>query len=278
MEEKLGKFKRWFLENFAKTAFNKDRVFPAISGPAAHIHLKETAVPKARHRPIPVPFNFKEPVRQALWKDMEKGITFPVPVSMPTDWCSTMVITAKKYGNPRKTGLPFQLVLQVPLKTEKSILDAINEYHSIPLDKESHPLTTFIIEWGKFRYLRMPQGYLASGDTYTRKYDEIIKDIPCKVKIVNDTLLYDSSIERAFYHIFDFPLQCVKNGIKLNRQIPVLSGYGTVWRPTNNSCWSDPMIQVMLNFPVPRTITDTRPWLDPMSMPRLPGWCVQSTR
>ena len=47
-------------------------------------------------------------------------------------------------------------------------------------------------------YLRMPQGYLASGDTYTHRYNEIIKDTLYKVKIVDDTLLYDSSIEGTF--------------------------------------------------------------------------------
>ena len=65
-------------------------------------------------------------------------------------------------------------------------------------------------------YLRMPQGYLASGDAYTHRYNEIIKDTPDKVKIVDDTLLYDSSIEGSFYHTFDFLLQCAKNRIVLN--------------------------------------------------------------
>ena len=84
-EDNIGKLKRWLLERFAKTAFNKDGVFPAMSGPTAHIHLKEGTVPKARHNPIPVPFNFKEPVRQAIWKDVERGIIVPVPVGMPTE-------------------------------------------------------------------------------------------------------------------------------------------------------------------------------------------------
>ena len=69
----------------------------------AHIHLKEGAVPKARHSPIPMPFLLKEPVRQALWEDVIRGIITPVPVGMPTDWCSTMVITAKKNGKPWRT-------------------------------------------------------------------------------------------------------------------------------------------------------------------------------
>ena len=155
---------------------------------------------------------------------------------MPTDWCSTMVITAKKNGKPRRTidyqhlnsqckwethhmGSPFQLALQVPPNQKKTLLEAADGYHSLPLDKESQPLTTFITKWGRFMYLRMPQGYLASGDTYTRRYNEVIKDVPRKVKIVDNTLLYNSNIEGAFFHTFDFLLHCAKNGIVLNREI-----------------------------------------------------------
>ena len=85
------------------------------------------------------------------------------------------------------------------------------------LDEESQWLITFIIEWGRFMYLRMPQSYLASGDDYTQRYDEIIEDIPTKVKIVDNTLVYNSIIEGAFYHTFDFLLQYAKNEILFNR-------------------------------------------------------------
>ena len=115
-------------------------------------------------------------------------------------------------------GSLFQLALQVPPNQKKTVLDAVDGYHSVPLDKESQPLTTFITEWGRFMYLRMPQGYLASGDAYTRRYDEVIKDVPRKVKILDDTLLYDSNIEGAFFHTFNFLLHCAKNGIVLNRE------------------------------------------------------------
>ena len=64
----------------------------------------------------------------------------------------------------------------------------------------------------------MPQGYLASGDAYTRRYDEIIKNVPRKIKIVNNTLLFDKNIEDAFYHTLDYLLLCEKNGIVLNRE------------------------------------------------------------
>ena len=64
----------------------------------------------------------------------------------------------------RHATLPFQLAIQVPSNTKKTVLDAVNGYYSVILDEESQKLTTFITEWGRFMYLRIPLGYLASGD------------------------------------------------------------------------------------------------------------------
>ena len=57
---------------------------------------------------------------------------------------------------------------------------------------------------------------MASGDVYTRRYDDIIADFPRKQKIVDDVLLYDHDIETALYHEFDFLVLCYKNGITIN--------------------------------------------------------------
>ena len=65
-------------------------------------------------------------------------------------------------------------------------------------------------------YLRLPQGYLASGDAYTRRYDELIKEVPRKIKIVDDCLLYNHTIEQAFYHVWDYLQLYANNGIALN--------------------------------------------------------------
>ena len=79
-----------------------------------------------------------------------------------------------------------------------TVLDVVDGYHATELDEESQPLTTFVTEWGHYMYLCMPQGFLVAGDAYTHRYDEVIKDIPRKVKCVDDTLLCDSSIEEFF--------------------------------------------------------------------------------
>ena len=72
---------------------------------------------------------------------------------------------------------PFLAACQIPPNTRKTILDAVDGYHAIEPDAQSQPLTTFITEWGRYMYLHLLQGYLASGDAYTRRYDEVIKNI-----------------------------------------------------------------------------------------------------
>ena len=110
----------------------------------------------------------------------------------------------------------------------------------------------------------MPQGYLASGDAYTCRYNVIIKDTPLKVKIVDDIRLYDSSIDGAFYHTFDFLLLCVKNGIAFNTDkfqfCQDVVQFGSLLITPSGVTPSESILQAILNFPVPRTITDARSW------------------
>ena len=153
----------------------------------AHIHLKPPGyIPYAHHVPIPVPFHWKEEVKLSLDNDIAKNIIEPVPISEPVEWYSRMIVVPKKDGRSRRTvdlqqlnkqcqrethlyQPPFQLACQIPPNVKKTVLDAVDGYHAIPLDGASKPLTTFIAEWGWFRSNRLPQGYLAAGDAYTRR-------------------------------------------------------------------------------------------------------------
>ena len=56
---------------------------------------------------------------------------------------------------------------------------------------------TFITPWGRYRYKTAPQGYIASGDWYTRRYGEP------ETECVDDVLLWPDPIEERFvYHLF----------------------------------------------------------------------------
>ena len=71
------------------------------------------------------------------------------------------------------------------------------------MDNLSKEATIFITEWGRYSYRRAPQGFHAPGDAYNRRFDDITMDIPRKTKTVDDSLLWDNSIEDAFWHTLE---------------------------------------------------------------------------
>ena len=132
-----------------------------LTGPPAKIHIKSGAVPYARHSPIPILYHWKEAVKASWDRDVERGVIAPVPIGTPVTWCSPMVVVAKADGTPRRTidyqrlnaqclrethhtASPFQLASQAPANTKKSVIDAVDGFHSVDLHPDSRPLTTFI--------------------------------------------------------------------------------------------------------------------------------------
>ena len=111
--------------------------------------------------------------------------------------------------------------------------------------------------------LRIPQGYLASGDAYTRRYDEIVKNVPRKIKIIDDTLLFDKNIEDTFYHTLYYLLMCEKNGIVLKREkfqfcLDVVQFGGLQITSSVTPC--DNQQNAISSFPTRKNITDARSW------------------
>ena len=80
-----------------------------------------------------------------------------------------------------------------------TVLDAWNGYHSVPLYENDHHLTTFITPCGQHRYEVAPQAYIASGDGYTRRYDEIVARIPNRTKCIDDALLWGDTLKESFF-------------------------------------------------------------------------------
>ena len=99
----------------------------------------------------------------------------------------------------------------VPANKYKSTPDCVDGYHVIELDQHK---TTFLMEWGKFRYRRAPKGYLSSGDSYGRYTDTILEDSPSSPetrdwgKIVDDIINWSDTIEGAFHRISSLLSHC----------------------------------------------------------------------
>ena len=160
--------------------------------------------------------HWQEKVKADLDRDVRYGVIEPVPVGEPITWCHRMVICPKKNGEPRRTvdfqplnayatrethhtPSPFHQVRAIPEGVKKTVSDAWNGYHSVPLHPEDKHFTTFITPWGRYRYCTTPQGYISSGDGYTRRFDEIAADFPDKIKVIDDALLWDDSLEKSFF-------------------------------------------------------------------------------
>ena len=159
-----------------------------------------------------------------------------------------MVVT-KKSGKPRRTvdlsplnkhclrethttEAPFFQVSRVKKNTYKIMVDAWNGYHAIDLNEESRNLTAFITPYGRYRYYRAPQGHVCSGDTYTCRANDIIKDMEKQCKVVDNTLLYDNNITGNFFHTFNYLKLCGDTG-------------SPSMKPSND------ILKVILNFSMP---------------------------
>ena len=275
--------RQFLLDHYKGSTFNtcEHQPLPMMSGPPLKLMIDPEATPFAYHSPIPVPLHWRADVKAGLDRDVLLGVIEPVPVGEPVTWCHRMVVCAKKDGKPRRT-VDFQRINKhatrethhtqpsfhqarsVPQHTKKSVYDAWNGYHSVALCKEDRALTTFITRWGRYRYMTAPQGYIASGDGYTRRFDEIASDVPNKTKCIDDTIMWSDSITAAFQQAVEWLHLCGNNGITLNPSKFVFAqdnvefaGYEitpTSVRPSRK------FLEYILDFPTPANITDIRSW------------------
>ena len=162
------------------------------------------------------------------------------------------------------TQSPFHQARAVPPGKKKTVFDAWNGYHSVPLHPDDQHYTTFITPWGRYRYRTAPQGYIASGDGYTRRYDEITSSIPNKTKCVDDTLLWSDTIKESFFQAANWLDTCGRHGITLNpekfhfAQDEVEFAGFEITNDTVRPCKR--YIRAIADFPTPQSLTDIRSW------------------
>ncbi|XP_048759339.2 uncharacterized protein LOC125668944 [Ostrea edulis] len=226
--------------------------------------------PVAVHKTALVPVHWQEKC-MLTWREM-----FALAVSTPTTWCSMMVVTGKAGGTPRRTvdlqpqnrcsvrqthhvPSPFHLADHVPQGTKKTVTDAWNRYHSVAIREEYRHFTTCITPWGRYRYKVTPQGFLASGDAYTQRFDDIIADFQNKVKCVDEICMWANSSSK-FQACTWFDI-CVRNSITLNPKkfqfVQDVDFAGPTITSTNKRP-SAKFLDATRNFPTPTDITVAR--------------------
>ena len=273
--------KDWILKRYEASAFNvcPHQKLPVMSGPPLHFDIQEGARPVATHVPSPVPLHWQAKVKEGLDADVDLGVLEKVPPNTPIRWLHRMVLAAKKDGSPRRTvdlsplnkvcvrqthhtRSPYHLACSIPRDTKKTCLDAWNGFHAVRLDEESRELTSFITQWGVYRYASCPQGFLASGDGYSHRYDEIVKDFGKLAKCIDDVALWGKDLEDIFWKTCKYLELCSKNGITFNPakfQFAEDNVEFLGFEITKDSVKpSASMLDAIRKFPVPRNISGVR--------------------
>ena len=165
---------------------------------------------------------------------VESGIIMRVDEA--SDWCSPTIIVYKKDGESLRIVHDFRELnksikrqtLQMPTLEEFrmqvsgakifSVLDCKGGFHQIPVSEESSKLLTFSVPFGRYRYLRLPQGVSSSPEIFQKVICSIIGDIPGVVCYIDDILLF-SEDEHKHRVLLDTVLaRLEKAGVRLNFQ------------------------------------------------------------
>ena len=281
--DNIAKMKAWLLQRYASSTFNTcpHRALPCMEGPPVEMHVDPGATPKACHTPANIPLHWQQRVHEDLLQDEALGVIERVPYGEPVTWCHRMVVTRKHDGSPRRTvdlsplnkycqretfamESPFQLARRIPKDTWKTVTDAWNGYHSVPLRESDRHLTTFITPFGRWRYTRAPQGFLSSGDGYNRRFDAVLSDFERKERCVDDTVHYDDDLEQHWWRTIDLLTRVGQAGIVLNPekfQFAEKSVNFAGFRVSDSTIEPLPKyLDAIRHFPSPSSTTDIRSW------------------
>ena len=144
-----------------------------------------------------------------------------------------------------------------------AVFDALKGYWQVELAEESRHLTTFLTEFGRYRYVRAPMGLNASGDEFCLRTDKAITDLPGTKKLVDDILIYAPSHEILLERIMALFKRCQSHGITLSKS---KFQYGSEVKfagfiVNSTGCKPDPSkVASIRDFPAPKDLTNLRSW------------------
>ena len=222
------------LEQYQKKypeAFERDGL---IKNYKCQIVLKQNYVPVANTcRPIPVAY--QQAAKEELRRMLDRGVI--AEVHEPTEFVSHIVLTKKSNGKISSRQLcldPTHLNRAIerghhPMKRFEQIstqmsgaryfstLDAREGFWQVELDERSSKLCTFITQWGRFRFLRMPYGISCASDEFQRITDELFRDMPGVATVVDDIIVWADNEKEHERRLDAVIRQCAKAGLALNK-------------------------------------------------------------
>ena len=246
---------------------------------AAKLTIRTGDSAPVRSHPYRVPPMWKEEVKVQLDQLLALGII--EPSSSP--WSSSLVIVQKKDGGVR-TCIDYRAVnavtdpdpYQMPLIEEIldmlasanfiSKVDLTKGFHQIPIDPADCPKTSFCTPWGKFQFRYMPFGLRNGPSVFQRLMDNLLhRDKEYSQVYIDDIAIFSATWEEHCQHISMVLSRLKEAGLTANpkkcqwaqTQVEFLGhivGKGKV-------CPADLKIQVLKDFPIPKTKKGVRQFL-----------------
>lgn len=208
----------------------KKKVFPKIKGVKVQLPIDQTVHPikqPLRRCPIPLLPKVKETIMNLLDQDIIERVV------KPSAWVSPLVPILKDNGELRicidmRRANEAIGRLNHPLPTMDDFLPQFKEatfftsldiekaFHQVEIEEKSREITTFITNWGLFRYKRLLFGVNCAPELFQGIMERILVECPNTVNFIDDILIYGKT-EKEHDRCLKKTLETLKqNNIKLN--------------------------------------------------------------
>ncbi|RXN19979.1 Retrovirus-related Pol polyprotein from transposon 297 [Labeo rohita] len=234
------------LINMYPSVFTGLGEFPRVH----HIYVDPTVTPVI-HGCRNIPLAVRDKLKETLQDLVRRSVISPV--TEPTEWVNSLVITEKKNGSlrvcldPRDLNkaikrqhysipTPDEVCSNLAGKSIFTILDEKDGYWQIKLDEPSSKLCTFNSPWGRCRFRRLPFGIRSASEVFQQKNCETFGDIQ-GVHIIADDMIIAASSEQEHDEILDKVMERAKaakvrfNGEKIQFKVKTVKYMGHIITP-----------------------------------------------
>lgn len=154
-------------------------------------------------------------------------------------------------------------------------MDASDGYFQIALKPSCQHLITFVTPWGRFCFLRAPQGLNCSGDEYNRRQDNAFVGLQNFVHVVDDILLFQDNFPDHVTGLCSILEDAREAGITFNPRKFLFALSQLMWigyHIQQGGYEVDPeKLRAIANFPRPKNITELRYFMGMVE--QLAGFC-----
>ncbi len=255
-----------------------------IKGATMHINLKNNETrPLHINVPKATPVHHKKAADALIQKLLKEGVIERVPANEPSEWCSMGFFVPKPNSEDVRLVTDFRrLNMEVkravkPFPSTRDIIrgveakskffckmDAVQGYFQLPLAEESRPLTTFILESGRYRYLKGPMGLCATNDAFCEATDRAFEGQKGTQKIVDDGLTGGHDLPHLESRVRKILNKCRELNIVLSKKKFDISSSITFAGHiiSHNGIRPDPAkVEAIKEFPEPTNLTEVRSFL-----------------